>query len=206
MYVHVFFYICTLKTLNMKKIIFTFSFAAILATTYSFVNPTKNLGDPTVYQVDTKSRVDFIGSKKGDFHPGTFTVKSGSLTVDAGKLTGGKFVIDVVNLKVTDAAAGKLDGHLKSPDFFDVAKFPEATFEITSVKYVTETSTEIAGSLNFKGNNIPVKFPAYIRSADDKGFFAQAFFSLDKNLLGIAYGKGQLSDDVQISVHLYAKK
>ena len=141
-----------------------------------------------------------------DFNPGTFKVKSGSLTVESGKLTGGKFVIDVVNLKVTDAAAGRLDGHLKSPDFFDVAKFPEATFEITSVKYVTETATEIAGSLNFKGNNIPVKFPAYIRSADDKGFFAQAFFSLDKNLLGIAYGKGQLSDDVQISVHLYAKK
>lgn len=206
MYVHVIFYICSLKTIIMKKLILTFSFAAVLATTYSFINPNQKFGEPTTYQVDTKSRVDFVGSKKGDFHPGTFAVKSGSLTVDAGKLTGGKFILDVENLKVTDAAAGKLDGHLKSADFLDVAKFPEATFEITSVKYVSETATEIVGTLNFKGNNIPVKFPAYIRSADDKGFFAQAFFSLDKNLLGIAYGKGQLSDDIQISVHLYAKK
>ena len=54
--------------------------------------------------------------------------------------------------------------------------------------------------------NIPLKFPVYIRSADANAIFAQAFFAVDRNLLGISYGKGNVSDDVQISIHLYAKK
>lgn len=153
-----------------------------------------------------KSRVDWIGSKKGDFHTGSFTVKSGSVAVDAGKLKGGKFVIDLANLKITDAAGEKLAGHLKSPDFFDAAKFGEATYEITGVNYTGENTADITGNLSIKGATVPVKFTANIRSADDKGFFAQAFFSIDRTLLGLTYGVGMVSKDVQVAIHLFGSK
>lgn len=154
-----------------------------------------------------KSRIDWIGSKKADFHTGFFPIKSGSVSVDAGKLKGGKFVIDLAGVKVTDAGGGdRLAGHLKSPDFFDVAKNAEASFEITSVNYTSATAADVAGTLSIKGLSVPVKFVANVRSADDKGFFAQAFLSIDRTLLGVTYGAGMVSNDVQLAIHIYGAK
>lgn len=174
---------------------------AVLATTlYSFTP----VGGDTFTANTTTSKIEWIGAKAGGYHPGYFSLKSGSVTVENGKLTGGKFVIDIASVKVTDGAGEKLEGHLKSPDYFDAAKFPEATFEITDVKYTSETAVEIAGNLNFKGISIPLKFPGYVRSANDKGFFAQAFFSVDAKLLGI--NAKYSASDIQLSIHLFATK
>lgn len=154
-----------------------------------------------------RSRIDWIGSKKADFHTGFFPIKSGSVSVDAGKLKGGKFVIDLAGVKVTDAGGGdRLTGHLKSPDFFDVAKNAEASFEITSVNYTSATAADVTGTLSIKGLSVPVKFVANVRSADDKGFFAQAFLSIDRTLLGVTYGAGMVSNDVQLAIHIYGAK
>ena len=95
---------------------------------------------------------------------------------------------------------------MKSPDFFDVAKFAEATFEISSVNYTSASTADVAGTLNIKGATVPVKFVANIRSADDKGFFAQAFLSIDRTLLGVNYGPGMVSNDVQLAIHIFGTK
>jgi len=95
---------------------------------------------------------------------------------------------------------------LKSGDFFDVAKFGEATYKITSVSYSDDTNATINGELNLKGTSLPVSFKAVIRSADEKGLFAEAFFALDRTLFGINYGIGNIAKDVQVAVHLYATK
>ena len=135
----------------MKKVSFFLLGAAFLASSLAFVAP-KNPKAPITLAVQSdKSRVDFIGSKAADFHTGTFTVKGGSVQVEAGKLVGGSFVIDLANLKVTDAAGDRLAGHLKSADFFDVAKFGEATYTISSVNYTSATACTINGTLNIKG-------------------------------------------------------
>ncbi|MCW3088020.1 MAG: Lipid-binding protein, partial [Sediminibacterium sp.] len=44
-----------------------------------------------------------------------------------------------------------------------------------------------------------------IRNADDKGFFAESFLTLDKTLVGITYGAGNVYNDVQLAVHIFAK-
>ena len=169
----------------MKKIVFALLGTAFLAGLYSF-SPVKSVKEVVTYSVDaSKSRVDWVGSKKNDFHTGYFTVKSGSVKVDGGE---------------------KLAVHLKSADFFDVAKFSEATYTITSVNYSNESTATINGTLNLKGAALPVSFTAAIRSADEKGFFAEAFFSLDRTLFGVNYGIGNVAKDVQIAVHLYGKK
>lgn len=111
----------------------------------------------------------------------------------------------MANVKVTDGAGAKLEGHLKSADFFDVAKFGEATYKISSVSYTGDNTATINGTLNLKGTSLPVSFQAAIRNADDKGFFAEAFFSLDRTLFGVNYGIGNVAKDVQVAVHLFAK-
>jgi polyisoprenoid-binding protein YceI len=190
----------------MKKLLFALAGTALVAGLYSFtsVNSTKDVVSYTVNA--EKSRVDWVGSKKNDYHTGYFVVKSGSLQVDGGKLKGGEFVIDLANLKVTDAAGDRLNGHLKSADFFDVAKFGEATYKITNVNYTSESNATISGVLNLKGASVPVSFNASVRGADDKGFFGEAFFSLDRTLFGINYGIGNVAKEVQVAVHLFATK
>jgi polyisoprenoid-binding protein YceI len=133
------------KKLNktfMKKVFLALALVASTVGIYSF---TTKVADTFAVNTTT-SKVEFIGSKTDGFHPGYFLLKSGSVTIDGGKLTGGSFVIDLASLKVTDEAGAKLEGHLKAPDFFDFSKGTEATYTISSVKYTSATKAEIDGS------------------------------------------------------------
>lgn len=191
----------------MKKIIFS---VAIIAASFTLVAFTKKEKSPAAvtFTVNAqKSKVDWVGSKKSDFHTGYFPVKSGSVQVDGGKLIGGSFVIDVAGLKVTDEGGGaKLQGHLSSADFLDISKFGEATFTINTVDYIKADRATIKGDLNLKGIKAPVSFTAIIRNADDKGFFAEAFFPFDRTVFGINYGVGMIDSDVQLAIHIYGTK
>ncbi len=190
----------------MKKAFLALTGLAFLTGMYSFAPGTEKKAAAALTVNVEKSRIDWVAAKKSDFHTGNFPIKSGMVMVDGGKLTGGKFVIDLANLKVTDAGGGdRLTGHLKSPDFFDVAKFGEAAFEITSVNYTGQNSADINGNLTVKGLTVPVKMVAQIRNADEKGFFAESFLTLDKTLVGINYGTGNVYNDVQLAVHIFAK-
>jgi len=174
---------------------------------FSFAPKTAGKDDVSFTVNAAKSKVNWTGSKTGDFHTGYFPVKSGAVQTSAGKLIGGSFVIDIAGNKVTDESGAKLEGHLSSPDFFDVTKFGEATFTITSVKYTKANKATITGDLSLKGVKAPVTFEASIRSVDaEKGFFAEAFFPLDRTLFGISYGVGMVDSEVQIAVHLYGTK
>ena len=190
----------------MKKAFLALAGVAFLTGMYSFVPGTEKKSAAPLTVNTEKSRVDWVASKKSDFHTGNFPVKSGTVMVDGGKLTGGKFVIDLANLKVTDAGGGdKLTNHLKSDAFFDVTKFGEATYEITGVNYTSANTADVSGNLTVKGTSVPVNLHAMIRNADEKGFFAQAFLTLDKTLVGINYGAGMVSNDVELAIHIFAK-
>lgn len=190
----------------MKKIILSSAFALATVVLFSFNTPTSTKQVETFTVTAQKSRVDFTGSKKNDFHTGSIPVKSGTVKIDAGKLVGGSFVVDVAAMKVTDAAGDKLLGHLTTADFFDVAKFGEATFNISSVKYTTADKATLTGAVTLKGITKEISFEASIRSADEKGFFAEAFFPLDRTLFGMNYGVGAIDSQVQLAVHIYASK
>ncbi len=191
----------------MKKIIFSLTLIVASIGLFSFTAKTTK-ADVVSFTVNAKSsKVDFTGSKKSDYHTGYFPIKSGSVQVDGGKLVGGSFVIDVAGLKVTDERGGdRLQGHLSSADFFDITKFGEATFKITSVKYTTGDKATITGDLSLKGVTAPVSFTASIRNADDKGFFAEAFLPFDRTVFGIKYGVGMVDSEVQLAVHIYGTK
>ena len=100
-----------------------------------------------------ESSVIWKGYKVGGEHTGTINLKSGTLLFDGEILTGGSFIIDMTTINVTDLEGeykGKLDGHLKSNDFFGVEEYPTATLEITSVtskddKYTAEANITIKG-------------------------------------------------------------
>ncbi|MCU0340468.1 MAG: YceI family protein [Spirosomaceae bacterium] len=171
-------------------------------------------GKATALKVDaSKSVVKWNAKKITGEHYGTVTLKNGSLTVDGGKVTGGSFEMDMNSIKcedLTDAGYnGKLIGHLKSDDFFSVAKHPVASFKITKVE-----GNNITGDLTIKGITNSVTFPATIK-ADKNGATATAKIVLDRTKWDIRYGSKKffesigdkaIYDDFSIDLTLAASK
>ncbi len=188
-----------------RILVSTVAIAAIIGiSAFTYKAEKKEL---TSYNVLTDySKVEFVGTKKSGYHTGVLKVKSGDIKLDGNKLAGGKFVIDMNSVALVGEESPKFVDHLKAKDFFETATFSEATYEISNVEYISENDVKINGTLNLKGIAVPVSFPAVIRNADDKRFFAQAFFSIDRTLWNINYGVGNVAKDVQLSVYLFANK
>ncbi len=153
------------------------------------------------FQVDTvKTVLGWKGSKvTGDSHNGTIQVSNGTLKTVKGDLAGGSFTINMngmTNLDLTDAKAnGNLLGHLKSEDFFDVAKFPTATFEITKAEKLAAADADgnnytITGNLTIKGVAKSITFPANVNITKDLAT-AVAKFTIDRTEWDIRYGSGK---------------
>ena len=76
-----------------------------------------------------------------------------------------------IDASTIDTNDPKRDGHLKSPDFFDVAQFPEITFRSTKVETKGKDAFTISGDLTIRGTTKPVRFDAVIEgvAADTDG-------------------------------------
>ncbi|MBK8775454.1 MAG: YceI family protein [Chitinophagaceae bacterium] len=152
------------------------------------------------YSLDSASIITWTGSKPTQHHTGTFKLKDGKLYAANNVLTGGSFVIDITSLTDTDIKDGadkaKLEGHLKSPDFFDVAVYPTAKFEITSVTPISAEETNkallkdathtINGNFTLKDSTKNISFPARV-TIDDKTATASAEFKMDRSQWGLNY-------------------
>ena len=81
---------------------------------------------------------------------GEFSKLSGTVTYDAAKpeATQIEAVVDVASLSTREA---QRDGHLKSPDFFDVEKFPTIAFKSKSVKAKSKEDLAVTGDLTIHG-------------------------------------------------------
>ena len=116
-----------------------------------------NEGSATTYKVNPEnSTVNWKGEVLGVYsHTGTLKISEGSFSVKEGKVSEGNFTVDMTSMSATDdnynEAEGKtkekLIGHLSSPDFFDVASSPTASFVVKSVN----ESGEILGDLTIRG-------------------------------------------------------
>jgi polyisoprenoid-binding protein YceI len=191
-------YLTRVKQTYMKKLFFAAAMLAVSAGVISFI-PAKKFADTLTVDV-AKSKIDWFGAAADHYHPGTVNLKSGTVTVDNNKITGGEFVIDLTSAKSTDGAGERLDGAIKSPNMFDVAKFGEATFKITGVSYTSDNAADLSGNLTVKGATVAVKVPAKIRSSKDGKLFAEAFFSLDAPSIGIQ------RYTIDLAVHIIAAK
>ena len=108
----------------------------------------------------SNSTINWVGKKVTGQHSGEISIKEGTLEFTDGVLSGGSFIIDMTSIKTTDLSgnmAGKLDGHLKSDDFFGVASFPTATLLITDVT-PKDGSYTVTADLTIKETTAPVTF------------------------------------------------
>jgi polyisoprenoid-binding protein YceI len=177
------------KTSILSAIVLTFAFANVSAQSVS--------GSKTIDA--EKSTIDWKGEKVTGQHVGTIALKSGSLEMKDNKLTGGSFVIDMASIENTDLEGeykGKLEGHLKSDDFFGVATFPEAKLVITKVKETKKANVyEITANLTIKGITQPITFTATL--IDNNGtVVANTNIIVDRSKYDVRYGSGSFFDNL----------
>lgn len=166
----------------------------------------------------TATKITWTGYKPTGQHTGIIPATSGTITVSGTEVTGGSFTFDITALEIHDMEAGtenhgKLFTHLQSPDFFDAANHPTATFEITAVEpfaagdviadeeeFTSENTPKanselspanpthwVSGNLTMRGTTKNIKFPAAINVADGT-VIAKAGFNIDRTDWGLAYG------------------
>jgi polyisoprenoid-binding protein YceI len=175
----------------MKKTIFSIALALVFGFTATANNP---IDDEKVQVNVSESTVTWKGYKVTGSHEGTIKLKSGHLEMDGDKLTGGEFVVDMTTIENSDLdgeSKGKLEGHLKSDDFFGVEKHPTASLVFTSAKPFNKNSYTVTGDLTIKGITKPVTLVVSIFEGK-----ATATVKIDRAEFDVRYGSGSFFDNL----------
>jgi polyisoprenoid-binding protein YceI len=104
--------------------------------------------------VSSNSSVDWTGRKVTGAHNGTIGIKEGNFILNDGKLKSGIVVIDTATIKILDITDSDTNaqfaGHLASDDFFSIEKFPTSSFDILTVRELSNNSYYLEGNLTIK--------------------------------------------------------
>jgi polyisoprenoid-binding protein YceI len=173
-----------------------YSLLTILAmTTMAFTSPEAGT---EVAVNPTESKVVWEGKKVGGAHTGTIAIKSGNFTFEGDQLTGGTFTIDMTTLGSTDLTGetkDKLDGHLKSDDFFGVANFPTSTLKITNVIAQGPGKYNITGDITIKGITKTIKFLTDV-TVEGNSVTSSANLTIDRSEFNVKFGSGSFFDNL----------
>ena len=175
----------------MKKTVLSIALALVFGFSATATEPID--GEKKEVKV-SESTVTWKGYKVTGSHEGTISLKSGSLEMDGNKLTGGEFLVDMTSLSNSDLdgdSKGKLEGHLKSDDFFGVSTYPTAKLVFTSVKPLNKNSYTVTGDLTIKETTKPITFVVSVY--ENK---ATATMKVDRAEYDVRYGSGSFFDNL----------
>lgn len=143
----------------------------------------------------TKSTISWIGKKVTGQHEGTINLKEGNLIFKGKKVVGGNFTVDMTSMTTTDLKAGqgkeKLDGHLKSEDFFGTEKFPTSTLVFKTIGVKSPGVYSVTADLTIKGITDSVNFELTTSATT-----AAANVKINRTKFGIKYGSGSFFDNL----------
>tara|TARA_E500000081_G_scaffold141691_1_gene159841 strand:- start:34 stop:615 length:582 start_codon:yes stop_codon:yes gene_type:complete len=173
-------------------------------------------------QIDiNKSNIKWTGKEiTTKEHFGALKFSKIDLKFDGDKITGGEFIVDMTSLDVQDLAGrGKerLEGHLRSDDFFSVDKHNSSSLKIKEVLpaefsriTLDEKSFEINGDLTIKGITHPISF--VLEPVGSKSYVAD--LSFDRSKYDVRFRSGSffenlgdklILDDINLQVTLVRK-
>ncbi|MDP6400837.1 MAG: YceI family protein [Candidatus Marinimicrobia bacterium] len=148
-----------------------------------------------------------------DSHYGTLGLKQGAVEVSTAGIVSGNVVVDMNSIQCLDMTGRgktKLEGHLRSDDFFGVQSFPEAALSFTSLSAETSGEIHFTGDLTIKNITHPITFSGLIHQSGNN-YSATINFSFDRTLYDVKYRSGKyfkdlgdklILDDIDISAKI----
>lgn len=172
----------------MKNLVKTTLIATIVIASVAFTNS-------LVKQIDiTESTITWVGKKVTGQHNGSINLQEGYLEMKGDNLIGGQFVIDMTSITVLDLKEGKgkekLEGHLKSDDFFGVATYPTSKLVITEASG-SDGTFSVTGDLTIKATTLPITFDLTVN-----GNTATTKLIIDRSKFDVRYGSGSFFDNL----------
>ena len=142
-------------------------------------------------------------------HYGTINFSSGQFEVSEGLISQGEFIVDMTSINVQDLSGGskeRLEGHLRSDDFFSVESFPTAHLYISSSELISQGKWLVNSFLTIKDISHPVLFEM---SNTDEGWIANLVF--DRSKYNVKFRSGTffenlgdklIYDDIELKINL----
>jgi polyisoprenoid-binding protein YceI len=170
--------------------------------------------------LDTEaSVVHWTGTKFGGrgSHAGDIRLAAGNIRLGGAAMVSGTITLPLASLTVTDIPAwepiprNRLRRHLLDPDFFDAARFPDATLVLERAVRVEPGRWRVEAQLTMHGVTRPIIFDAVIELPPEAGISASAFFRINRHHWGLSYRGSQLGndlvdDDITFRVRLVARR
>jgi len=107
--------------------------------------------------------------------------------------------IDIDTTSLWTEVGDMLTNHLKSPDFFEVRRYPTAHFEATKIEPSSGLTCQIAGKLTLHGVTREISFPATVEIGDS-GLKLRSEFTIDRLEFGINYDPKKVENKVSLTV------
>ena len=142
-------------------------------------------------------------------HYGTINFTSGQFEIADGLISQGEFLVDMTSINVQDLTGGskeRLEGHLRSDDFFSVESFPTAHLYISSSEVISNGKWMVNGFLTIKDISHPVLFEM-VNTED--GWNANLVF--DRSKYNVKFRSGTffenlgdklIYDDIELKINL----
>jgi polyisoprenoid-binding protein YceI len=143
------------------------------------------------------SVVEWTGSGPAETHYGSFSVTGQNIEIVNGKVKQGSFIIPIASIKnfdLPDHIKSVLLDHLKSIDFFNVVRYPEASFDFKKVTPITKAvagavegaNYMVSGDFTMLGKTIAISFPARIM-VNGEQLTVEAKLKIDRTQWGMTY-------------------
>jgi polyisoprenoid-binding protein YceI len=162
---------------------------------------------PVRYDLDPNhTRIDFSWTHFGFSHPmGRFDRFEGDFRFDPADPTQSSVTV-TIPVDSIDTGVAKLDTHLKTDEFFDVARYPTATFKSTRVERSGEHGLKVTGDLTLHGVTKPLVLDVVINKVGQHpmagraaaGFDASA--TIKRSDFGISNYVPNVSDEITLSI------
>jgi len=164
-------------------------------------NTTKSGGGETLTISPENSKVEFVAAKVTRSHNGSFKQFNG--TIDLLNSDPGQSIVSIsidTSSVVTDE--DDLTKHLKTPDFFDVAKYPKATFVSTKIEPANANGAthSVTGNFDLHGIKKSISFPATIQ-VTPTNVSVTADFAINRQDFGLTY-PGKADDLIRDGVNI----
>ena len=200
----------------MKKLFTLLMFVSLVSCNMNS-NKTEDTNDATITAADATYNIKLDESSlvwtgrevSTSSHYGTINFTSGQFEIADGLISQGEFLVDMTSINVQDMTGGskeRLEGHLRSDDFFSVESFPTAHLYISSSEVISNGKWMVNGFLTIKDISHPVLFE--MANTED-GWNASLVF--DRSKYNVKFRSGTffenlgdklIYDDIELKINL----